>query len=225
MSTDPLNLRNLLRLPPRIDDLPLAEHEAREVVKQSWEFQDGEHKFDFLRGRIVLNNQDLAYFISENLTHLSAHYWTNLAKKLDNYRKWALHHAQDPEKLAMLAALVQAFLAKIFGRIKKKFDETVDGVSFHLEEGQLLLNGINVNAFIRLAKKYPDNKRAKVFMKGLRGRLKLLLTNQWGNNEYEKIRDVIVGFIRLIDELLEEKSPGLYELPPTVLLKDLKKLR
>ncbi len=156
MEHDPFNLRHLPRLPPRIDDLPLSEHKPFEQVQQQWRFEEDGQRFDFQNGRIIVNDQDLAYFMTENLTHLSASYWTNLAKRLHSYRQWAIHHARDPESLAQLAALIQAFLAKIMGRVKRKLDETIDGVAFHLENGQLLLNGVNVNALIRLAKKYPE---------------------------------------------------------------------
>src|SRR5918996_5281122 len=132
-------IRNI-RIPPRIDSLPLPEREIREQPAQDWRFQIQGQRFDYKNGRILLNNQNLAELIGENLTHLSAQYWTTLSRRLARYRDWATISVDDPEALAKFSALLHAFLTKIYGRIKKKFDSTIDGVSFHLEDGQLLLN-------------------------------------------------------------------------------------
>lgn len=222
MVDDPSKIPSFLRVPPRVDDLPLSEKKSHKPSQHSWLFKDEKNKFDFVKGRIFYNDQDLAHLISENLSHLPANYWTHLAKRLNLYRKWVLTQAQDPEELALFAALVQAFLTKIFGRIKKKLDETVDGVAFHFEEEQLLLNGVNVHAFIRLAREKP-NKRVKIFLKGLKARMEILLRNQWNNEDYEKIRDVIGQLMQEIDEILTGKKIAAYQAPPVILLKDLNK--
>lgn len=205
-------IRNI-RVPPRIDSLPLPERETGRAPAQDWRFVIQGQKFDFQGGKILLNSQNLSELISENLTHLSAQYWTTLSRRLARYRDWATLHIDDPDALAKFSALVHAFLTKIFGRIKKKFDETLDGVSFHLEDGQLLLNGVNVNAFLEMAKKHRTEK-GRIFLKGLRNRLAILQTNRSGNPNYEKIRETVDRLATAIEKELLNYSPAVIELPP-----------
>lgn len=209
-------IRNL-RIPPRIDQLPLSEQETREPPK-GWAFEVDGQNFDFSQGKLKYNGQDLAKHISENLTHLGAHYWTSLSKRLALYRDWATLNVNDPEALGKFIALIHAFLTKIYGRIKKKFDETIDGVSFHLEDGQLLINGVNVHACLKMAQK-RRTKKGRIFLKGLRGRLAVLQANRSGNPSYEKIRETVDQLAAAIDEELK-KTSGVIPLPPPAPLLD-----
>lgn len=208
-------IRNI-RIPPRIDSLPLPEREVREQPAQDWRYQIQGQRFDYRNGQILLNNQNLAQLVGENLTHLSAQYWTTLSRRLARYRDWATISVDDPEALAKFSALLHALLTKIYGRIKKKFDQTIDGVSFHLEEGQLLLNGVNVNAFLEMARKRRTEK-GRVFLKGLRNRLALLQSNRNGNPNYEKIRETVERLAYAIESELRNWVPEVIALPPPLL--------
>ncbi|HEX5033799.1 MAG TPA: hypothetical protein VFW62_04910 [bacterium] len=208
-------IRNI-RIPPRIDSLPLPERELREQPAQDWRYQIQGQRFDYRNGQILLNNQNLAQLIGENLTHLSAQYWTTLSRRLARYRDWATISVDDPEALAKFSALLHALLTKIFGRIKKKFDQTIDGVSFHLEDGQLLLNGVNVNAFLEMARKRRTEK-GRVFLKGLRNRLALLQSNRNGNPNYEKIRETVERLANAIEAELRHWVPEIIALPAPLL--------
>ncbi len=202
-----------IRVPPRIDHLPLADREARQPPQKGWKLEIQGQRFDYQQGKILLNNQNLAQLISENLTHLGANYWTTLSKRLALYRDWATIAVDDPESLGQFLALMHAFLTKIYQRIKKKFDETLDGVSFHLEDGQLLLNGVNVHAFLKLAKRHR-NEKARIFLKGLRMRLAVLQSNRSGNPSYEKIRETVDHLVESIEKELQHYPPAVIELPP-----------
>lgn len=200
--------------PPQVPDVKIPDRQIEEDPGfQGWNFRDTGTDFNFKNGRILLNNQDLSKFISENLSHLGASYWAQTARKLENYRQWAMRHVQDPEQLAVFAALVHAFLSKIGGRLKRKFDETVDGLSFHYEGDQLLLNGINVNAFVEMAKRNPTAK-ARIFLKGLKNRLGLMLSNRLSNLNYEKMRGIVEALCAQIDEELSKKVEEVIYLPP-----------
>ncbi|MDX1386956.1 MAG: hypothetical protein R3257_05155 [bacterium] len=205
-------IRNM-RIPPRIAKLPLADKEPHGEPPKGWRFSIDGQQFDFVKGKIQYNGQDLAKHLSENLTHLGANYWTNLSRRLALYRDYATLHMSDPEALGKFFALVHAFLTKIYGRIKKKYDETLDGVSFHLEDGQLLINGVNVGACIQMVKK-RRSKKSKIFLKGLRGRLAVLQSNRQGNPSYEKIRETVDHMARAIDEELKNFPAEVIELPP-----------
>jgi hypothetical protein len=202
-----------IRVPPRIDSLPLGEQEIpHRPPSEGWKLEIQGQVFDYKGGNILLNRQNLAQLIQENLTHLSANYWTTLSRRLAVYRDWASLSIDDPETLGQFLAQLHAFLTKIYGRIKKKFDETIDGVSFHLEEGQLLLNGVNVNAVLDMAKRHRTPK-AKIFLKGVRQRLLVLQNNRSGNVNYEKIRDTVDLLAQAIDAELKRYAPSVIELP------------
>lgn len=202
-----------IRIPPRIGQLPLPERETGEAPRRGWQLEIQGQNFDYRQGKILLNGQNLSQLISENLTHLGANYWTALSKRLALYRDWATIAADDAEALGKFLALMHAFLTKIYQRIKKKFDETLDGVSFHLEDGELLLNGVNVHSFLKLAKRHR-NEKARIFLKGLRNRLAVLQSNRSGNSNYEKIRETVDGLALAIEAELQNYPPPVIELPP-----------
>ncbi|MFO1518513.1 MAG: hypothetical protein U1F57_02420 [bacterium] len=202
-----------VRIPTLIPEIPLPERQVQDRPADSWEFQNGNTHFNYVNGRILMNKQDLAKLISENLTHLTASYWTQISRRLEDYRQWALRHVSDVEQLAMFAAMVHALLTKIGGRLKKKFDEKIDGISFQLEEGQLLLNGINIHAFIEMAKRHPTQK-AKIFLKGIKNRLGVMLSNRFGNPNYEKIRTTCEELFAEIDRELVRPAQEIIYLPP-----------
>lgn len=201
-----------IRIPPRIDRLPLAEKEIGREGPKGWGFEVEGQKFEFIRGKLLLNGQDLAKHIAENLTHLSANYWTSLSRRLALYRDWATMTAEDPETLGKFLALVHAYLTSMYGRIKRKYDETIDGVSFHLEDGQLIINGVNVHACLKMAKR-QNTRKGWVFLKGIRARLAVLQSNRTGNASYEKIRETVENLAYSIDAELKA-HPLVIELPP-----------
>ncbi len=165
-----------------------------------------------------------------NITHLmenhgeyQAAFWSAVAHDLDEFRqkhirermrrmgKKKIDEDLDPTgELGQLSALVDAYIAKIFRILKRKYDETKDGLSFHLdEEGQLNINGMNINAFIEMARVYPTDK-ARLFLKGLKNRLGLILTNKSGSASYDKIFDITTRLFQDIDRLIAEKSSDKY---------------
>ncbi len=202
-------LKNL----PSIIRAPLQEKGVgKERDFNPWRFSVEGQNFDFTQGKVLINGQDLAKHLGGNLHLLGSGYWGTLAKRLGLYRDWATLHVEDSAALGKFIALLHAFLTKIYGRIKKKYDETIDGVGFHLEDGQLLINGVNVNACLKMAKK-RRSKKSRIFLKGLRGRLAILQENRMGNTSYEKIRDTVDRLALEIDEEIKA-HPEIIELPP-----------
>lgn len=203
---------NQIRVPPRIDKLPIAKEEYQRGKPEGWRFTTDGNEFDFRQGKLFYNQQDFAKHLSENLTLLGAHYWTALSRRLGMYRDWATLNVDDPEALSKFFGLIHAFLTKIYGRIKRKFDETIDGISFHLEEGQLLINGVNVNACLTMVKK-RKTKKGRIFLKGIRRRMFVLQENRTGHMSFEKIRDTVERLSAAIDLELAA-HPDVIPLPP-----------
>lgn len=207
-----MDLKQVNNIPSRVDQRPLTPEDRRQnFIPQSWRFNLEGQDFDFRQGRIFINGQELAKHIAENLSHLGAHYWTNLSRRLARYRDWALLNVEDAEALGKFFGLINAILAKVYGRIKKKYNETISGVNYHLEDGELVINGINVGACLNMARK-KRTKKGRVFLKGLRGRLTVLLETR-GNNQIENIRETLENFAGKIDHELITYPPEVIALP------------
>lgn len=205
-----VDINKNIKLPPLVPQVNVPQQpsvEDQAPAPQSWLFTQNGTEFDFMGGRILMNKQDLVKMIAENLSHLAPAYWSDVSQKLEAYRRWAMANIKDPEQLALFAAMLHGLLTKISGRLKRKYDETVDGIAFYIEEGQLLLNGINVHAFIEMAKRHPTHK-ARLFLKGLKTRLGLMLGNRGGNFRYDRIRDLVQSLSIQIDEELAKPLPG-----------------
>lgn len=171
----------------------------------------------FQKGQIILNGENIEALINRS-NHMPATFWSGLANDLISYRNYYLYlnlrkrkkksarkGELDPEDLEAiddlnhLCAVVEAYLGKIMRILKKKYDETTDGLSFTLDQdNQLTLNGMNVTSFIAMAKAYPTRK-ALVFLRGIKNRLSIILSNKTGNLNYEKIREVTLKLFEEID--------------------------
>ncbi len=207
-------LRNIPKITPQVDQLPLSERE-KHPQKQGWKFSIEGQNFDFKNGKILLNQQNLAQHIKDNLSHLGAQYWTAVARRLGKYRDWAAVNGTDPEEISQLFGLISAFLTKIYGRVKKKFDETEEGIGFVLDEdGQFLLNGVNVGACLKMVKRFPKRREARIFLKGLRRRLAILQENRSGKASYEKVRETVTRLANEIDQVLGQEESSVISLPP-----------
>jgi len=110
------------------------------------------------------------------------------------------------EELSNIFALCDAYIARISELIKKRYEETKDGMSVAFDEdGQLILNGMNINAYVDNCR---DNMNPKslMFLKGIRTRLELVLENKSDNRNYERIQDVISALFNEIDQILKQQS-------------------
>jgi len=172
-------------------------------------------KWIFSKGHIVLNGQDVGTLI-EQASKKPQGFLSQLAGELEVFRNYYIRknikrrkrkvkgnvviEAFDPTgELGQLSALVDAYIAKIMRLLKRRYDETADGLSYRLDEdGQLTLNGMNVNAFIEMARQYPSDK-ARKFLKGLKTRLSHILTNKSRNPNYDKIREATYQLFEEID--------------------------
>lgn len=169
----------------------------------------------FAKGLIVINGKNIGVLLEEAVEQPAA-FWSQVANDLHAFLQHNLKRTARQRKkkigemdedyvldneLAQLSALVEAYIAKIMRIIKRKYDEKADGFSYTLDEdGQLILNGINITSFIQTASQHPSEK-AILFLKGLKNRLGVILSNKMGNSNYEKIREATY---KLYDEIDRE---------------------
>lgn len=171
--------------------------------------------WEYSNGHLTINGQDVARLIENSLGQPAA-FWSRLANDLDQYRKFYIRKNSKKRKrkiggeiiiddldptgeLGHLSALVEAYIAKIMRILKRKYDETTDGLAYNLDdEGQLVINGMNVTSFIQMARNYPS-KKAQLFLQGLKNRLSIILSNKTGSPNYEKVKETTYQLIREID--------------------------
>lgn len=176
-------------------------------------------KWHFQKGQIILNGQNVNRLIEASL-HQPAAFWSDLAHELNAFlnetiRRYSkkkkrkigskddLEELDETGELGQIAALVEAYIAKIMRILKRKYDETTDGLSYTLDaHGQLILNGMNINSFIEMARNYP-NKKALLFLKGLKNRISIILSNKTSNPNYDKIQEATLRLFIEIDQELK----------------------
>lgn len=158
-------------------------------------YRDG-MRWSFADGKVLLDGQDVSQLVSHPNADIG--FWLGLAGSLAEYRKRVavLKAKRDSDQFSRLNGMVDALLGKIAGRLKKAYDQKMSGLSWTMENGQFLLNGINVRSFMALYRLRKTNK-AKKFLKGLRSKLALLLQNQHESADYDRIR-------YLVEELYQE---------------------
>ncbi len=165
-------------------------------------------RWSFSGGKILLDGLDVNELVSGSEIEVSS--WLGIAGGLDNYRKKILASARPQDQFTRFEAVIEALLGKIFGRVKRVYDQKTTGIRWSLEEGQLILNGINVRSLLALYR-VRKNEKARKFLEGLRDKLALLLQNPAG----EKIRGVVQDLhAELSEELREPSARGGRALPP-----------
>ena len=165
----------------------------------------------FVNGRLSVGGSDLNQLLnlpfhpSQGEADLSL--WFGLADGLYDYRKKVLKLLRNTDQLSKFSAMVDAMLGKISSRLQKVYDQKMSGMSWFVDQDQLILNGINIRSFLALYRIKKTDK-AKKFLKGLKGRLAVLLENRQGSQDYERVRDVVEKFYDEIDrELSAETTP------------------
>lgn len=184
-------------------------------------YQSSEGPMVFTDGKIFLNKQDLSEALEQPHSHSDMPFWLGISESVKSYRAWYykeirkrkdLDDITDEELVALdgdtaeFEKVANHILNKVYRKLKRRYDETTDGLAFHLdEEGVLTINGMKIESFLEMARRYPTDK-ARMFLKGLRNRLSVILANRNGNPNYDKIRDSSVVLFAEIDHLLNRRN-------------------
>ncbi|OVE82360.1 hypothetical protein BVY03_01065, partial [bacterium K02(2017)] len=108
------------------------------------------------------------------------------------------------EDVATIMALCDAYIKKISELIKKRFDDTNDGMSLNFDENdQLILNGMNIHAFVEQCRINP-NPKSIIFLKGIKTRLELVLERKTSSRNYVHIKEVIMVLFDQIKKIIKE---------------------
>lgn len=167
-------------------------------------YRDG-LRWTFSSGRVCVDGMDVNRLINDNPENVG--FFMGVAEALNDYRKRIVQSNREQDQFARFEAAVEALLTKLLGKLKKFYDQKMSGMSWTLQNGQLILNGINVRSFLALYRIRKTDK-ARKFLKGLRSKLAALMENRRESPDYERIRDVITDLHREIDaELMAEEAP------------------
>jgi hypothetical protein len=150
-------------------------------------YRDG-IRWSFSGGKILLDGQELNRLMTHNPADMG--FYMGVAEGLYDYRKKVVASARNSDQFAKFEAIIEALLGKILGQLKKFYDQKISGLSWTLQNGQLILNGINIRSFLALYRIRKTDK-ARKFLKGLRGKLVVLLENKRESPDYERIREVV----------------------------------
>jgi hypothetical protein len=193
----------------KVDKHNLPTHGGIKLPSGTWQFN---------QGRLILNGLFITDLI-ESHTEYPPSFWSQVVLDLEafrdqtirkrlrkNIKKESQNDIDPTGELGQLAGLVDAYITKIMQILRKKYDETQDGLSFCLDEaGQLTLNGVNVTAFIETVQSYPTEK-ARLFLSGLKRRLGPILQNRSSSASYDKIYDITMKLFAQMDHIISKKT-------------------
>lgn len=180
---------------------PISRGPAIPVLDKDLSYYKEGVRWSFQGGKVLLDGYDVNQLISSSNTDIGT--WMGIAGGLDEYRKKVIAAARERDQFTQFQAVIEALLGKIFGRLKKVYDQKTSGLSWSMEDGQLVLNGINVRSFLALYR-VKKTEKAKKFLKGLKEKLVLLLENP----DHEKIRGLVQDLYHEISGELASETPA-----------------
>ncbi len=153
----------------------------------------------FLGNKITVSGHDINSLITHESADVS--HWLGLAEGLTEYRQSVVRSERFLNQMTRFESVMENLLNKIMGCLKKVYDQKMSGLAWSLENGQLILNGINIRSFLALYK-LRKTEKAKKFLKGLKTRLGVLLENRDQSSDYERVRDVVEEIYQEIETVL-----------------------
>jgi len=167
----------------------------------------------FQNEKLIMGGLEVAQMIADAAKN-NPQFLSKIAREIEKFKKECIQFAKHLNKngklgqkemkdLNALYTLCENHIAKIGEVLKGCYDETRSGLKVNFDDdGQLILNGMNINMFIESCRDNPTPK-AKLFLKGIRGRLGHVLENKANARNFERVQDVILKLLDEIDVLLK----------------------
>ena len=196
MSTDINRLRRSFRR-LRIDTDSSAPSQAQELFDPSFSFSpEPQEHWTFEDSRIVLNGEDASELIDHHRDDIG--FLSGFSGGLELYRR---HVGEGSgEQRGKFFGVVQGLQEKIHRRLTGIYETLTSGVHVELSSGQLWINNIDVRAVMSLYRLRPTQK-ARVFLRGVRHKLALILGRGTDRHALEQTLDEI-------DTLLDTRPPA-----------------
>lgn len=167
-------------------------------------FRRGDQTWTYAGGKILLDGYDIHPLISEEEPTIST--LVGLASGLGDYKNRVSGLRWRPYGAGKLVGLIDAFLEKILGRVKRVYDAKMYGLAWTLKNNELIINGINIQSFLALYR-VRRTRKAKKFLQGLKKKVDMLIANHAGSWSNEKVRHKILAIQKEIDEELADDAP------------------
>ena len=161
------------------------------------------HTWSYGDGKIFIDGHDINPVISEEEPTIST--LVGLASGLGGYKKKVGTMGRRGASAGKLMGLIDALLEKILGKVKRVYDQKMYGLSWTLKNNELIINGISVQSFLALYR-VRRTRKAKKFLKGLKKRVDMLVSNQARSSSNEKVRHKILAIQKEIDEELAAEA-------------------
>ncbi len=118
---------------------------TEQALDAVFSFQRDGHRWSFEDGHILIDGHDVNPVISDEETTVST--LIGMASGLDDYK----HVVEGSTRAGIsgagkLVAMADALIEKVFGRVKKAYDDKIFGVTWKLKSGELIVNGINIQS-------------------------------------------------------------------------------
>lgn len=170
-------------------------------------------KFELIQNKLLYDGKEISQLIRE-MNQTAPQGLSALAAELEAYKEDCLRRRRErrflflkkrqfsQEELGIIYSLCDAYIARISELIKQRYDQTKDGMSlFFDEQGQLVVNGMNVHAYVQECRQNA-NPKSLIFLKGIRQRLEHAMHNRVDSRNYERLQEVILKLFDEIDEIL-----------------------
>lgn len=166
-------------------------------------YRDG-MRWTFSSGRVLVDGLDVDRLITDNPENVG--FFMGIAESLNDYRKRIVAARRSKDEFARFESAVEGLLSKLLGKLKKFYDQKMSGMNWTLQNGQFIMNGINVGSFLALYRLRKTDK-AKKFLKGLKSKLAALLENRCESPDYERVREAIQQLYDEVSAELADEAP------------------
>lgn len=147
--------------------------------------RDANERWTYKDGQILVNNEDIEELVKEERDNVR--FQVGVSEALSEYKaQLSKRKCRDFGKFCSKADTIQG---TILSNMRRIFDEKTSGVRMNLNDGNCLLNNVNIRAFIAMYKIHPTLKAYK-FLRNLKSKLALILVNKGGSAHFDRLTKI-----------------------------------
>ncbi len=178
---------------------------TEQAVDAVFSYERDGHRWTFEEGHILIDGYDVAPVINQEEPTIRT--LVGMASGLDEYKRHNERLAHRRPGVGKLVAMADALIERVMGRVKKIYDDKIFGVKWKLKGGDLIVNGVNIHAFLALYQ-VRKTEKAYQYLVGLQGKIDKLIANPSGSWRNEKVRASLLQLRREIANELRHRPPA-----------------
>jgi len=161
--------------------------------------RDANERWTYKNGQIFVNNEDIEELVREEQNNVR--FQVGVSEALSEYKtQLSKKKFRDFGKFCLKVDTIQG---TILSNMRRIFDEKTRGVRMNLNEGNCLLNNVNIRAFIAMYKIHPTLKAYK-FLRNLKSKLALILVNKGGSAHFDRLAKIVKDLYNEVDGALQQ---------------------